>query len=287
MYNTYVQSGLLPSLATFYLSQDLLESFFSRLRCLNGSNDNPTIQQVKPSIRKLLFYTEVTSSEFANCEDNLNILTVTSDTASQQNPTDIEQEMNLMGFENSSYGDTNEDEDFANEAIREEERLQNLSSFDSEITSNEDATVAFFAGSLEIRLQAKRFECTECESVFAVNDKIEGTFFENNKTRRPCKSTYLICKYAHIYVDEQIGHPNFDYKGIVQSTLNAVNGIRLFGKSNFNHEDGQYHKLYFIKDIIDEYIRMYCTYQARCITLELHQEMMRHKKRRAYIFSGQ
>lgn len=296
MYQEYVLSGALTSLPTFYLSQDPLESFFSRLRSLNGNNDNPTVQQVKSSIRKLLFYTEVVSSEFANCVDNLNILSVSSASTSQRHhidmercmERDMERDMELIGFEDErSFEESNEYENVAREAIREEECLQNLSCFDSDIASNEDATVAFFAGSLEMRLQDKKFECQRCGSVLAENDKIDGIFFENSKTRKPCKTTYVICKYTHININDQIGSPSFDYKKIVESTLDDLKNVPLFNKSKFDHPDGIFHKLCFVKDIIDEYVRMYCTYKAKCITLEQHQKLMRNKNKRAYIFNGQ
>lgn len=54
LYEEYVLSGILPFLPTFYLTQDPLESFFSRVRSLLGSNDNPTIQQLMKSLPQSL-----------------------------------------------------------------------------------------------------------------------------------------------------------------------------------------------------------------------------------------
>lgn len=75
------------------------------------------------------------SSEFANCEDDLNISTVSSGSSSRRQPVEKQEEMYFMEFDQSSL-----DENMANEVIHEEECIQNLSSFDSQIITKEDAT---------------------------------------------------------------------------------------------------------------------------------------------------
>lgn len=232
----------------------------------------------------------MTSSEFANCEDNLNILTISSAGSSRQMPSEESTEAVMvdMEFEGNYLMENDESvELLANEALREEELLQNISSFDSNIKTKEDATVAFFAGSVEIRLQSKRFDCQHCQFIFNENEKVEGIFFENNKTQKPCKSTYLICRYTHKFISEKIGKVDFDYHGIMRSTLNSVRNSYLFSRTNFSHIDGYFHKQCFVKDIIDEYVRIYATYVARRITLEQQQIIIRNRNKRITIFNGQ
>lgn len=78
IYSTYIETGLIVSIPTYQLSQDSLESLFGRIRSLCGSNDNPTSIQFTSGLRKILIKSEVTASAFANCTDNLQILTVSS-----------------------------------------------------------------------------------------------------------------------------------------------------------------------------------------------------------------
>lgn len=280
LYHLYVDSGELPFLATYYLSQDPLESFFSRVRALHGSNDNPTVQQFKSAIRKLLFLNEVASSEFANCEDSLNILTVSS---ANQKETEESSEMDLRAFVSDGDDCYDEDEFFV-------EALSKLGEEDdSQPKTEQDTTIAFMAGSIEMGLISKRFACEDCHrlSVFTANSKIDGQFIDSKYTQRPCQSTFLICKQTHTFVDQNVGTPKFNYQEVVQSTLNSLEMKKLFAYSRFSHEDGNYHKLYLVKTIIEEYIRKYATYVAKCLTLDQQKKMLRNKNKRVTIFNGQ
>lgn len=151
LYEELVQTGVLECLPTFYLSQDVLESFFSRIRSLLGANDNPTQQQFKSAIRKLLFINEVCSSDFANCEDNLNMLEISS--ASSIVAQDV-----VLNEQITNTSEFTEEESMAIELIREEEILQND-------TNLLDATIAFFAGSAEAYVESnllKQLKCSNC-----------------------------------------------------------------------------------------------------------------------------
>lgn len=78
IFTHYVESHQLKNIPTFHLTQDPLEALFSRVRYLNGSNDNPTVEQFMSAMRKLLVQSDFKSSESANCTDELNILCVPS-----------------------------------------------------------------------------------------------------------------------------------------------------------------------------------------------------------------
>lgn len=285
LYEEYVLTGSLPYLPTFYLTQDPLESFFSRVRSLLGSNDNPTTQQLKSSIRKLLFFNEVTSTEFASCQDNLDILSISSaigpEPQTLRNHDDDDDDINLF----------NEDEDheamdIANEIVREEGFIFAPSMHDTNIETKEDATIAFIAGSIERKILSSRFDCDYCKHVFDEN-KIDGAFINNDKTQRPCKSTFIICKHTHDIFDKGRQDINFNYQKIFHSIKCALSIERLFDDASFDHEDGHFHRECFINSVIDEYVRVYGTYVARCITLEQQQIMLRNRNKRTTIFNGQ
>lgn len=78
IYEECVESGLMQFLPTFSFSQDHVESFFGRIRSMNGYNDNPTVEQFCAAFRRIVINNEITCSEFSNCEDSLNILNVSS-----------------------------------------------------------------------------------------------------------------------------------------------------------------------------------------------------------------
>lgn len=80
IYTDFVQTGRLEQFHARRICQCPLESFFSRCRSYSmlGSNTNPTVLQFRSIIRKILVNNEITSSNFANCTDHLQILTVSS-----------------------------------------------------------------------------------------------------------------------------------------------------------------------------------------------------------------
>lgn len=180
-------------------------------------------------------------------------------------------------------GEDHEATSIANELIHEEDIAQN---FQPSIQTKEDATIGFLAGCVERRIMSSRFDCEFCTTVFD-EDKIDGVFFENNKTQRPCKTTYLICKYTHKLFDKGRENTKFNYHAIFSSIKRFLSEESLFTNTSFDHEDGLFHKECFIDSIIDEYVRLYGTYVARCITLEQQQLMLRNKNKRTTIFSGQ
>lgn len=288
MYNEYVISGQLSCLALFYHSQDPLETFFGRIRALNGCNDNPTIQQFQSCIRKLLFMNEVKASEFANCEDSLNILTISSAKKHVTFNQNIHEECVVSGeIEEEEEEDENDIAvSVANEMIREIERNLDIT-VDANLKSTEDSSIAFLAGAIEKKIEKSLFKCALCMNVFRDNEKIDGFFFENNATQKPCKSTYLICKYAHLYFDANKDVKDFSYSSILASIKNSLEHISLFGESDFSHENGFLHRKEYVETIIDEYIRMYGTYIAKCITLEQQQLLLRSHNKRNVIFLGQ
>lgn len=77
-YEEYVLTKKIPNILFFYLSQDMLERLFSRVRSMLAANNNPTAEQLFGVLRQLITLNEIKASEKANCLDNLNILTVPS-----------------------------------------------------------------------------------------------------------------------------------------------------------------------------------------------------------------
>lgn len=287
MYEDYVVTGLLDSLSLFYNSQDLLESFFSRIRALLGANDNPTAQEFKAAIRKLLFFNEISSSIFANCEDNLDILTVSSEKPRMMN---IFQDQNNDGENNFSAENEIIDEniDFFEE-IEEFNARSNTSEAESEIQNKEEATIAYVAGTIEKKIKSSKFACKECLSIceylFDENEKISGKFIENNRTQRPCKSTFNICKYVHKIFERNLNFARFDYEKVYGFISDTIAQQIFFENTDYSHDEN--HRGHLIAYIVDEYLRAYATYKAQCLTLEQHKMLIRNSNRKNTHFMGQ
>lgn len=282
MFNDFVQTGYLESLPLFFNSQDMLESFFSRIRGILGSNDNPSAQEFKAAIRKLLFFNEITSSIFANCEDNLNILTVSSVKQIESN-NDVESNIEHDFEENYVEND---------DIFEEVYQLQESSGdheVGSEIKDKEDVTIAFVAGIIEKKVSSSKFSCKDCLTLFSClfeeNDKISGRFIESIRTQKPCKSTFMICKLTHHIFDDNLNASKFDYKTIYDRIDKRISRDVWFPKTDFSHDED--HKSHLIAFIVDEYVRAYATYVAQCLTLEQHQMLIRNANRKQTHFKGQ
>lgn len=271
--NDYIENDKFDSLPTFNLSQDPLESLFSRVRYLNGNNDNPTVEQFMSSIRKLMVQSEFTASENANCKDALNILHMPS--TSHKLPLDNSNDLNSTNYDVS---------DKQKEAL---ERIQRFSPNDVMLDASSEATITFNAGIIEQKVQSVgRFNCNECKQVFSVNEKISDCCIKSAKINTPCVSTVLICKIADKYMrvfKTSIVH--FNYQLIYQRIFEDVNFQTIYEKSFEScHES---HKQYFVKFIIEEYMRMIATYMAKEFTLNQSKLFLRKKLRKTIHVHGQ
>lgn len=56
----------------------MLEALFSRVRSMLGANTNSTAEQLSGILRQLVAFNELKASKIASCQDNLNILFVSS-----------------------------------------------------------------------------------------------------------------------------------------------------------------------------------------------------------------
>lgn len=258
-----MKSGQIPNLATFRLSQDLLEAFFSRIRLKCGSNNNPTVDQFKSAYRKILINNEITSSEHSNCFDRLKIYFIPSTRKSLE----VHTEMPLP----TEYPP---------------ECIEPFTANDNILDPLRDATLCQIASEIEYKFRsAARFECSLCLNIFIENDKVEAEWLKNGHLRPPCVSTAHICKVASKYLDIFIAQLKFNYPKLLDLTLRGIDIENMFNGSNFEHHSD--HKMYFIQFIAEEFIRFKATYIAKNLTLKEQEKMMRNKLNKAIHFVGQ
>lgn len=269
IFNDYVTSGHFGAIPTFNLSQDPLESLFSRVRFLNGNNDNPTVEQFASSIRKLLVQSEFTASERANCKDDLNILIVPSTSSV---PNSVEPVL---------------DDELLNKQMIYLSQVKRFCTDDNVLDQFTGATIAYNAGLIEQKVeQIGRFNCEECEKVFKVNDKLGNDCIKSVKMNTPCISTDLVCRIVEKYMKEYKSSILFFNHELISARIREdVKMEHLFDKS-FD-KCCPSHKEHFVKFIIDEYIRMMATGMAKRITLEQQKRFHRKKLVKFIQFKGQ
>lgn len=259
-YTEFVLKKKIENILFFYFGQDILESLFSRIRSMLGSNTNPTVQQLNGILRQMIVLHEIEASEKSNCQDNLDILNVSS------------------------------------EFIRNEKLVQSSRIYDEksdafpilQLNFKELYTVKLRAGTIEKKIRHAIPRCGNdvCKNIFKNNiDKIDGKFFENGLAQRPTKSTVAICEiifnffliYSDIY--------EFNYSEFYRQILIEIPFENLYTQIDFSHD--LQHKSEYILLIIDEYIRMHATYLARITTLDIHTKYYGKTSQKLKHFSGQ
>lgn len=137
-------------------------------------------------------------------------------------------------------------------------------------------TVKLRAGTIEKKIRYAKARCSNeaCNTIFANGDyKIDGIFFETGFIQRPTKSTVKICETIYrLFLIHNNDIYNFDYDDFYRKILNAIPFDILYTHIDFSHDPD--HKSQYILLIIDEYIRMHCTYLARIETLDSHAKLI-------------
>lgn len=274
LYNQYILTGNIDIVHSFYLGQDLLESFFGRIRARHGRNDNPTVTQFCAAFRALLVNLECTASNVANCKDALNILTIPS---TSKPPNSV-----LQTFSTTTNSQINIDSDDdtyndleLNQMIENHSPIQSPHQFEQ--NNLENATIAYFTGIIEKKIQGGRFECDEgeCNSIFERNEEIDSNMVDTKFTQKPCLSSFRICQIVHKLFGEHSKKVDFNYKKMLDQIKQKIPFNDLYPETDFAHDIG--HKVYFVNYFIDEYVRHYGHYLAKHYTLEQHQWLLRQK----------
>jgi len=94
LYNSLIHSSVykMTFLCTFKISQDHLELFFGKIRCLRGCNNNPTARQFSAAYKRLMIHNEVQDVLLGNCLSlqSLSILTISSSSISNSNTPSLD-----------------------------------------------------------------------------------------------------------------------------------------------------------------------------------------------------
>lgn len=260
-YEEFVISKKIENIRFYYYGQDMLESFFSRVRSMLGANTNPTVEQLSGILRQLIVLKEIEAPEKSNCQDNLNILNVSS--VFEKNEKSVSRQIQIT--------------------VEKFEQFSNL-----KLNFKDLYTIKLRAGTIEKKIRRAIPRCTniECRNIFSNNfDKIEGTFFESGLAQRPTKSTLTICEIVYkcflIYSDIF----EFNYNEFFRHILETIPFDNLYTHIDFSHD--MEHKSQYILLITDEYIRMHATYIAKIKSIEIHTKFYGKSAQKQKHFLGQ
>lgn len=269
LYEKYViQDKILTNIPTMSLSQDHLEIFFGRIRTKGGSNNNPTCTQFKAAYRTLLGNTTLLYSRSGNVQASCS-LTI-------YNPYS---NISYISARNEKFPIHKRDDVTSNDVDNLLLELTNIEALEStqRLTDLGNYSISHYANIIEKRiLTSNNFNCCLCRTVFDENQKLKETFVSKNfEGRRPCRDTYLICKSADHFMKIDLLKGNTNLNVLRAAILSSLEPVSLFSRSKFtSHVD---HKLFLIKFIINEYIRIKGVYMARRTNLDQQKNRVRQR----------
>lgn len=269
MYKEYVERiHWLLFFATYRISQDHLEMFFGRIRMANGCNDNPTCKQFIASYKKLGLQADLIVSKKSNitlrgeyhCQTN--ILNVSSTSKCKILVPVVEDESN------------------ASETVH----VLHSPITNFEIKTADFAGIVFIANKIEQKLLfSGQIYCSQCRDALSVNEKVLDNVCVISGGSQPCYSTVRLCEMLEIASNQykkNSGDLAAKYKtSVIDSVLNELNIDNLF-PDGFGIDHPSDHKDFLIKFIMDQYIHIRNTYNARKINLSTETEYLRSKLRK-------
>lgn len=176
------------------------------------------------------------------------------------------------------------------ELLEDEDLLGQDFLIDCEYVDNvHDHSIAYLASVLEARIISanrcnKIVKCEQCIPAFIENELIEDSFIRfksrNSNVLQPCKSTFEICKFVDSYLKAYEGK-TIPYETVALQILRKISFDSLFVGSNFENHQGNSDKLTghlydFVKKIVNFYMRMKSVDVAKRLTLNIHDNPMRH-----------
>lgn len=153
-----------------------------------------------------------------------------------------------------------------------------------------DTSIAYASKLIEESIAAGDFNCECCRFVFSENVKLNDRLICLVPTKRPCESTYYICrivdKYINIYKPEKGGNKkDLDFRVFYYKIFTDIDYDKLFLSSDF--KDHEHHRFYLVKIIVQNYLYMKTAQISRQITYEEHEKILRSKLTKWIHFLGQ
>lgn len=285
---------------TYCLSQDHLEIFHAKLRSRNGNNNNPNVAQFKGAYRRLVCNLEIKSPQASNCMAfqlfDSQALTAQSNVyfVSSRRP-----KLDIINDENFQRNLSNQTAEILEE-FGQPEDLSTLNDMEkcSHLTDGmSNASIAYAARMIEIKIEKEIFYCDCCKLVFGENEKLNDHTIYVIESKRPCVSTFYICKIVDRFMrihkpkflsNDHSDHSDYserDFRVLYYMIFQEIDFDNVYTESNF--KDHEQHKFHLIKCIVQQYIRLKTSQISKQFTFSQYDKFLRSKLTRWINFAGQ
>lgn len=271
---------LMKEIAVHKLSQDHLENLFGNVRKMCGNNNNPTFDQFKGSLRKILASKSIVLLRTGNCSALdpavKNPYSIISYVTSRKPPAP----QNIANDCDDDDGRITEDE--SKLLLQQLEVIQKLERVNKH-TDQSMISVVHIAKIIELRiLNSVRFDCELCKAVLSHGRKVNQSILNARYAGNPCKSTYDICVTADHFVKLELFKGQFKRNVIFQAIRNSLDYGNLYADADFSQHPN--HKLDLISFIIHEYIGIKGIHLTKTHNFKSHQAHLRQKLSKLILF---
>lgn len=281
IYTDFVKNGPLEFFEPFQFSQDHLETFFSLIRNSQGRNDNPSTVEFSSAFKKLLICHPIITSVGHNVITNATGILTTSSRI-QKRP------LPAASAQSQAY---ELEVDYAT-LIKEEN--DNMEPFEEHIT-------AYVALCTEEKIiykmnHSNKYKCSDCINLLhAPGEKISDQLLAmKTGESQPCASTVKIIVFSNailklISAERTQGN---DFNAIWKTIYNLIDFDDLYGDEDFSQHHNELssqwsHKENFVINIIKIYLTLKSVTIGNKVTDEERGELIRHRRKRAVLNSGQ
>lgn len=147
-------------------------------------------------------------------------------------------------------------------------------------------SLAYMASILEAKIitgKRRIVKCDDCIRVFIENELIEDSFIRfkarQSNIMQPCKSTFAICKLVNTHI-KSCGERSASYQEVVNTILRKIPFTTLYASSDFEEHSSMGHKYDLVKTIVELFMQMKSVHIAKCYTLDVHEDPVRHTLRK-------
>lgn len=279
IYEEHLKNNNIDEFYTFSVSQDHVESFFGCIRRMGGPNCNPNATQFAAAYRKLIVHNEVTSSDAANCENDVTkILQVSSSSKNTKSSADAV-ELAML----SIYDDENVENQIDADENNVDESLQQLNNHSTAYLAS-----ILEAGVIHTIQQKGSKRCPQCMNVFVENNMANDVFIaflsQSNEIRQPCISTIDLIQTMEKLLKRYDSH-DVTFNSIITHIPKVTDVSSFYELSEFEGEHD--HKRDLIKMMIEEYFDMKSEYMSKLMTRMSQKKLLRHDKLKEIHRAGQ
>lgn len=269
----------MDALSMYTMCQDFLEIFFGKIRSFHGHNNNPDVICFQSAYQKLCAHILISPP----LKSSYRILHTTNVNYSNL--------FKVSSLRPKLFTSIEPDSEFMKNVSKEKQEISSAIFQLEEMDKNyyltdgfAGAPIAYVAKQIEDKIE-QNFMCSDCKSVFDVNEKVPNCYMSSAADNRPCQSTYNICATADKFLRCHKWNDQSDFKIKYFLIFQEINYEKLYCATSFKgHSD---HKFHLIKSIINEYTRIKGNQLSKKVTINEMQNILRKRLSKFILHSGQ